>query len=189
MEMKKLKTNIIMPAAYYISYMYEGERGVFERIIKAKNTRGDICYQADNKKHWFARNGVSYRHYFLEENGLCVLESDRDYSEHYVDDITEKFDQCAQKSVMPRIRKSEQRQELTIAGRDCEEFAVKLEIAVFGQEFLCAVDKKSGICLRWEHKTRLNGFEVAPAGNFICEEFLTEHVDERLASVRPERKN
>lgn len=183
MEMQKFSSDIVMPETYYIAFEAEKEKGIITRIAKAKDEQGNFYYQKGEKKRWFVRRGTSYRSYFLEGNGMCVLESDKDYALSHVEEVTKEFQDCIQKSTMLRIGKAELRGCSRIAGRDCEEYAVKVKVkaGVFSQEFLCGVDQTTKSCLRWKHAANLNGFVVTPAGSFECVEFLTDHIGERLA--------
>ena len=186
MEKRITQNKIEMPDSYYISYMTEKEKGIMTHLIKAKDEKGNIYYQVGNKKRWFAKKNAAYRSFFLEDNGRVVLEEDKDFTDAYVYEVTKEFQRCTDKSLLQRIGKAEYQENCCVAGRECEEYTVTVKAAVFSQCFSCMVDKQTGICLKWQQKANLNGFEIHPGGNFECIEFLTNQVSERLARKQPE---
>lgn len=180
MEMRKFRSEVVMPETYFITYSQEKEKGIMTQVSMGKDEQGNVFFRSGDKKRIFIKEQGGYRSYFVEKNGIFALEKDAIYSEGHVKEATKEFFDCVNKSIMQRIGHVEYQKSALIAGRECEIYDVKVKVAVFSQSFLCAVDNETGICLRWKQETDLNGFVLSPGGNFECIEFSTCGVREKM---------
>ncbi len=160
-----------MPEQYSITYEIESSEGVIYTIQKTKDADGNIYFRSSEEELLFLTDGNNYILYQSDGSGNFSAD-DRDalYNTTYVDTVTEKFMEYAEKSKKQFIPGMGSTEEQIVSGRKCAVYTVETGAANF-------VDKETGICLGWEEVKAISGHELETDDEvFRCTEFLTENI-------------
>ena len=161
----------MMPEQYSITYEIESSEGVIYTIQKTKDADGNIYFRSSEEELLFLTDGNNYILYQSDGSGNFSAD-DRDalYNTTYVDTVTEKFMEYAEKSKKQFIPGMGSTEEQIVSGRKCAVYTVETGAANF-------VDKETGICLGWEEVKAISGHELETDDEvFRCTEFLTENI-------------
>lgn len=168
----------MMPEQYSITYEIESAEGVIHTIQKAKDADGNIYFHSSEEEMLFLADGNNYILYQPDENGnFSTRDPDTLYNATYVENVTEKFMEYAEKSEDRFVPGMESAGEQTVSGRECAVYTVETGVANFSVTYQLYVDKETGICLGWEEGKAVSGYDLeADDEVFRCTEFLTENI-------------
>lgn len=185
MDTKAVHTHATFPEEYFITYAANKEKDTLVHVTRARDAKGRIYFKSEFCQLLFVPSNGGYRAYRIEPNGMMVLESDKYFTQAHILEETKEFTQYAEKATAQQIGKARHLEDAIVAGRACNVYEVEVHLAVFSQKFRCAVDRETGLCMKWGMDADLNGFQLSGPGGFTCTEFYTEDVARLFPSIKP----
>ena len=173
-------TKVQFPHEYFIAYLTEGESGIARQLVRAQDANGRIYTRDGGKEMLYVPTEAGYAVYQVAQGGLLVEGREQNVTKRYIDEQTKPFFDLAHKADAMRIGKSRTLPDETIAQRLCSVYEIEIRAAMFTQSFRCALDKATGICLRWSMDADLNGHHVPSKDDFTCTLFASENVSSML---------
>lgn len=171
-------SSIRLPEQYSITYEIETTEGIIHTVQKTKDADGNIYFRSSEDELLFLADGNNYTLYQPDENGdFSADDKDALYNTTYVDTVTEKFMEYAEKSQKQFTPGLESTGEQVVSGRECAVYKIETGAGNFSVTYQFYVDQETGICLGWEEGKEISGHELEADGEvFRCTEFLTENI-------------
>lgn len=172
-----------LPEEFYLIYEVETDEGTIETYSLAKDLDGNIYYKDPDKEGLFVKEGSAYLLYQKDEMGQMSVSEQRKYQESYVEDYTENIMEYVDQGNIAVSGNALYEGTCEVAGRNCNEYSITLDIGNFTQEFAFASDNATGVCLKWENNKNISGFDVSEGGSFYCTRYETSGISLNMTDL------
>ena len=165
----------VLPAEYSITYQVAQENGKLTEVTMERDADGYIYFASAAEELLFVPSGAGYLLYRPNLSGVFLQVDDTLYTEDYVEEATAEFQEYVQKSSLRSSQSAEFVEEQVICGRACDLYRIDMTLGAYEQDDLLAIDQETGVCMRWDIESQVDGYELSAEGSFSCVQFETEN--------------
>lgn len=173
-----INESVTLPEQYSITYEVETATGEVRTVRKIQDADDNVYFLSGNKEMLFIKDGDLYALYEKDSSGEYVARGiQAAYNEAYVDSVSAKFLDYAERSIKKFIPGMEQTGEQEALGRTRLVYGVTVGAESTGVTYTFFVDKETGICMGWDETKLVSGHDLGTDGEvFTCTEFVTENI-------------